>query len=226
MTYDSFGNVIFEKDPTVETRYQFTGREFDEETGLYYYRARFYDSQAGRFIGEDPIGLEGGLNLYAYVGNSPIEYIDPFGEVRRFDPSHPDCIELARKIKNIQKDIEKRLRAIEENPLNLPEICPGGRLRDDVRGHRKIVRDQEKNLEEKMKKYMDMCGGNPPGVPVAKPVEEPADESITDNFREYIQDLIAGAQAGTLTAAEWAVLIGIGVIGVGVLILIPGPQPI
>ncbi len=229
ITYDSFGNVVSETDADFETRYLFTGREFDEETSLYYYRARFYDPQAGRFIGEDPIGLEGGLNLYAYVGNLPIEYIDPFGEVRRFDPSHPDCIALARKIKNLQKDIEKRLREIEENPLNLPETCPGGKPRESVEGHRDIVRDREKNLEEKMKKYMDMCGGNPPGVPVAKPVEKPADESITDDFTEYIQDLIAGSKTGTLTAAEWAVLIGIGVIGVigiGVLILIPGPQPI
>jgi uncharacterized protein RhaS with RHS repeats len=47
---------------------------------LYYHRARYYDPQARRFISEDPIGLEGGINLYAYVGNNPISNIDPDGE--------------------------------------------------------------------------------------------------------------------------------------------------
>jgi len=48
----------------------FTGREYDSETGLYFYRARYYDPAIGRFISEDPIGFQGGdLNLYAYIGN-------------------------------------------------------------------------------------------------------------------------------------------------------------
>ncbi|MGH9850048.1 MAG: RHS repeat-associated core domain-containing protein, partial [Blastocatellia bacterium] len=62
------------------TRYGFTGREFDAATGLMYYRARWYDPQQGRFLSEDPIGFAGGLNLYGYVGNNPINRIDPSGE--------------------------------------------------------------------------------------------------------------------------------------------------
>ncbi len=54
------------------TRYGYTGRERDEATGLLYYRARWYDSQQGRFMSEDPIRFAGGLNLYAYVQNDPI----------------------------------------------------------------------------------------------------------------------------------------------------------
>jgi hypothetical protein len=50
-------------------------------TGLYYYRARWYDAQVGRFISEDPIGLAGGINFYAYVANNPVNAIDPTGEV-------------------------------------------------------------------------------------------------------------------------------------------------
>jgi RHS repeat-associated protein len=46
---------------------------------LCYHRARYYDPQARRFISEDPIGLEGGINLYAYVGNNPINIMDPMG---------------------------------------------------------------------------------------------------------------------------------------------------
>ena len=78
--YDSFGNVIAQTDNTVENRRLFTGREFDVETGLYYYRARYYYSPTGRFLGLDPIGFEAGdSNLYRYVGNSPVDLIDPSG---------------------------------------------------------------------------------------------------------------------------------------------------
>ncbi len=59
--------------------YAFTGREWDPETGLYYYRARYYDPKVGRFISEDPIGWYGGLNLYGYVGNNAVRWVDPFG---------------------------------------------------------------------------------------------------------------------------------------------------
>ena len=50
-----------------------------EDNGFYYMRARYYDPSIGRFISEYPAGFEGGINLYAYVGNNPVNLIDPFG---------------------------------------------------------------------------------------------------------------------------------------------------
>jgi len=77
-TYDSFGNVTATSG-SLTNPFQYTGRESDPETGLYYYRARYYDSTVGRFTNEDPATFLGGHNFYAYVGNDPISFIDPSG---------------------------------------------------------------------------------------------------------------------------------------------------
>jgi RHS repeat-associated protein len=53
--------------------------ESDSETGLYYYRARYYDPAAGRFLNEDPLGFMGGINKYGFVRNSPLNWVDRFG---------------------------------------------------------------------------------------------------------------------------------------------------
>lgn len=60
-------------------RYRMAGREYDYVTGLYYMRARYYDPQSGRFMSEDPIGIGGGLNLYSYAGNDPLNLRDISG---------------------------------------------------------------------------------------------------------------------------------------------------
>jgi RHS repeat-associated protein len=57
----------------------FTGREWDPEIGLYYYRARYYDPKVGRFISGDPIRFTGGINFYAYAAGNPVDLVDPLG---------------------------------------------------------------------------------------------------------------------------------------------------
>ena len=66
--------------PNIATSYRYTGREYDADIGLYYYRNRWYDPEIGKFISEDPVGFAGGdINLYSYVGNNPLSLTDPFG---------------------------------------------------------------------------------------------------------------------------------------------------
>ena len=76
-SYDVFGQPSNTSD--VNNPYLFTGRRYDDETGLYYYRARYYDYATGRFMQTDPVGYTAGLNLYAYCGNNPGNFVDPLG---------------------------------------------------------------------------------------------------------------------------------------------------
>ncbi|MCL5059795.1 MAG: RHS repeat-associated core domain-containing protein [Candidatus Thermoplasmatota archaeon] len=77
--FDAWGNKTQSAGASIP-QYGYTGREPDA-TGLIYYRARYYDPSIGRFISRDPIGLQGGLNQYAYVSNDPVNATDPSGEI-------------------------------------------------------------------------------------------------------------------------------------------------
>jgi RHS repeat-associated protein len=76
--YDSFGNVIASTG-ALTNPFQYTGRDFDPETGLRFYRARYYDPQIGRFLSDDPSRFLTAWNLYAYVDNDPVDYTDMWG---------------------------------------------------------------------------------------------------------------------------------------------------
>jgi RHS repeat-associated protein len=77
--YDSFGKQT-SSSGSLTNAFLYTGREFDSETGLYFYRARYYDQNVGRFISEDPARLSGDSpNFYAYAQNRPTLLVDPGG---------------------------------------------------------------------------------------------------------------------------------------------------
>ncbi|WP_175517724.1 RHS repeat-associated core domain-containing protein [Planctomicrobium piriforme] len=79
-SYDPFGNSLYTSG-TLANRFTFVGQAgvMDDGNGLYSMRARSYSPEQGRFTSQDPIGISGGLNLYAYVQNNPISLIDPVG---------------------------------------------------------------------------------------------------------------------------------------------------
>jgi RHS repeat-associated protein len=73
--YDEYGNV----QGSLTGRFGYTGQAWLPEVGLYHYRARTYNPAMGRFMQTDPIGIGGGMNVYAYVGNNPVNFTDPSG---------------------------------------------------------------------------------------------------------------------------------------------------
>jgi RHS repeat-associated protein len=79
--YDPYGNCFSGGSARSSSGepYRFTGRRLDPETGLYYYRARYYWPQGGRFLSTDPVGYAADLNLYTYVGNDPTDKTGPSG---------------------------------------------------------------------------------------------------------------------------------------------------
>ncbi|WP_035217157.1 RHS repeat-associated core domain-containing protein, partial [Desulfobulbus elongatus] len=76
--YQPFGRATLLVN-TVENNLRFPGQYFDTETGLHYNLNRYYDPDTGRYLTPDPIGLEGGVNVYAYVNNDPVNWVDPWG---------------------------------------------------------------------------------------------------------------------------------------------------
>ncbi|MFA0924947.1 RHS repeat domain-containing protein, partial [Xanthomonas fragariae] len=98
--YDPYGTTT-QSSTAYTNPYQYTGREKDS-SGLYYYRARYYRPQWGRFISEDPIGLAAGLNSYAYVEGNPLAFTDPLGLIKL--PENPSGLPSGYKPDSSHRD--------------------------------------------------------------------------------------------------------------------------
>ena len=123
MEYDGWGNL---QAGGTTSGYAFTGREWDPETSLYYYRARYYRPQIGRFMSEDPVRFLAGPNSFGYVANDPVNGTDPHGLQVRYNKPPPDTVP-------VPPDIELKILCL-ERCLGRKLIVTGGA---EKQGHKK-----------------------------------------------------------------------------------------
>ncbi len=103
---DAYGRITQDTGGVAQP-FIYTGREFDAESGLYFYRARYYDPATGRFLSEDPIGFAGGdENLYRYVENNPISFVDLSGLAKAkppkgIDPKNPLGLKSPKTVETV-----------------------------------------------------------------------------------------------------------------------------
>jgi RHS repeat-associated protein len=135
IVYSAFGQIQSGLSGKEWNRFTFTGREWQPETGLYYYRARYYDATSGRFISEDPIGFEAGdKNLNRYVKNMPTFATDPSGKVSieyvtmqliRIEQTILSIIQMGGKI-SILFCVVAKILSFEGNEKAIDQITPIG----------------------------------------------------------------------------------------------------
>jgi RHS repeat-associated protein len=109
--YHPFGTAAYRSTADAEVparRYRYTGKERDEETGLYYHGARFYVAWLGRWLSPDPIGLRDGPNRFVYSRDNPVRFVDPLGTDSHDHPRHP-----------------KKAVPTKPAPINLSEVVKG-----------------------------------------------------------------------------------------------------
>ena len=131
--YDAFGNML-DSDEQVYNRILYTGQQYDELTGQYYLRARYYNPVLGRFMQED-VCQGDGLNLYAYCGNNPVVYWDPSGYTTKCNEENIASENNSDNLTSQQKKQIEQLRGgneVEVNTYdearklldNMPELSP------------------------------------------------------------------------------------------------------
>jgi RHS repeat-associated protein len=107
--YDGSGNPLSQS--AIGTRFLWQGREYGWATGLYYFRARWYDPVVGRWLSNDPIGISGGLNQYTFCFNNPVNYVDPFGDEPYTKKELEDALKVAQSGLELREKQEQALKA-------------------------------------------------------------------------------------------------------------------
>ena len=176
MQYEAFGQGA----GSTLTRYGYTGRERDALTGLMYYRSPWYDPQQGRFVSEDPIGIEGGLNLYAFVDDDPLNSRDALG----LKMCKEDCAALRADI--LRKDTLllyelRKYDPVEDAKGGHPsKYSKGGKTKP--KGHLEEMTGYINGIKQDITKYVKKCikdnDEDPKNPPIPRWVDEMANRKV------------------------------------------------
>jgi RHS repeat-associated protein len=138
-SFDPYGNPTTIVS-TTPADFGYAGYYLHSHSGLNLTASRAYSAVLGRFISRDPIEEDGGVNLYGYVENNPIDLRDPSGLA--------SCSDLAKDITKVRNELAKRADALRRDPLNLP---PTGK--NSIEGHRHQFRCKQANLRDLLNQY-------------------------------------------------------------------------
>ena len=152
--------------------YLFTGQRYDAESGLYYYKARVYSPGLGRFLQRDPVGYLGGLNLFKYVDNNPVNYVDSQGLLGEKEVKETLDKSFGDTLTNEEKDKIAQFTGKQIKPWHLPGLLDPNNIKaqeelqkrvdealkkanketqDIFNKLKKMIEDKKKELEEKEK---------------------------------------------------------------------------
>jgi RHS repeat-associated protein len=175
LVYDAYGNVTSETNSAVDSLFLFTARPLDPDTGLQNNLNRWYDPAVGRWLSEDPIGYNGGINLYEYVNDNPLLLVDPAGtaEISEDEVLGAACRGNCRTTEISSGDIAKQPGtialvccrsgdyAMHWNDTNKDVLAFLRSLDEDGCGLSDAVRTHEKHHFEQLKKICgrDFCKG-------------------------------------------------------------------
>ena len=173
-TYEPFGATTVSGSSNANPA-QFTGRENDV-AGLYFYRNRYYSPSLHRFISEDPAGLNGGVNAYAYAGNNPLSFSDPYG----LKPKDPDsCDSGGGELAKALRDFVDIAKGNLNNVVTLAGMEGGGAIA------------AERMALNRLLKVTEM-------IPIS-----PAEERAFREFDDIVKEVLNGKKSYTdLTEAQ------------------------
>jgi RHS repeat-associated protein len=218
--YDVYGR-LGASDASHPNRFLFTGREYDKETGLYYYRARYYNPQIGRFLQTDPVGYKDGMNCYQYCKNNSVNLVDPSGLFANLseDVTSPGGADECPDFASSQLPQSSAAAAI----LNiLRVVCPGAALptEEEIRRMLELSLCMQNNMDTKGATGNDasLWGKfDPPTVGIGVPVAV-----VKDVLNSYLERFGAEVRYQLLEPGSWCVSpdqAGVGGISAGAMTL-------
>ncbi|CAM4076812.1 SpvB/TcaC N-terminal domain-containing protein [Zobellia nedashkovskayae] len=130
-------------------RYRFSGKERDDETGLYYFGARYYAAWLGRWTSSDPAGFVDGLNTFNYVSNKPINKVDPLGEQEE-EPSKAS--DKSKDVAGIAKEAHRKVVSVQTNVLIPAKVLKAFRQAKEVIKGNNELRQELKTMSKTLRK--------------------------------------------------------------------------